>query len=67
MSCCARSLSNASRSLASRNLCTALLRAADSNTDDLVTHIETWTTLRVVAGRIDFRYFADSTVPAVAS
>ena len=35
-------------------------RTADGNTNDSVTHIETWTTLRAVAGRADFLYVADS-------
>jgi transposase len=35
-------------------------RAADDNTNDSVTHIETWNTLRAVAGRSDFLYVADS-------
>lgn len=35
-------------------------RTADGNTNDSVTHIETWTTLRTVAGRADFLYVADS-------
>jgi transposase len=35
-------------------------RTADGNTNDSVTHIETWTTLRTVAGRPDFLYVADS-------
>jgi transposase len=35
-------------------------RAADGNTNDSVTHIETWNTLRGVAGRSDFLYVADS-------
>jgi transposase len=35
-------------------------RAADGNTNDSVTHIETWNTLRTVAGRADFLYVADS-------
>jgi transposase len=35
-------------------------RTADGNTNDSVTHIETWTTLRTVAGRSDFLYVADS-------
>ena len=33
---------------------------ADGNTNDSITHIETWTTLRSVAGRADFLYVADS-------
>ena len=35
-------------------------RAADGNTNDSITHIETWNTLRGVAGRSDFLYVADS-------
>ena len=35
-------------------------RCADGNTSDSVTHIETWNTLRTVAGRPDFLYVADS-------
>jgi transposase len=35
-------------------------RTADGNTNDSVTHIETWNTLRTVAGRADFFYVADS-------
>jgi transposase len=35
-------------------------RAADGNTNDSITHIETWNTLRAVAGRSDFLYVADS-------
>lgn len=35
-------------------------RTADGNTNDSVTHIETWNTLRAVAGRADFLYVADS-------
>jgi transposase len=35
-------------------------RCADGNTSDSVTHIETWNTLRTVAGRADFLYVADS-------
>jgi len=35
-------------------------RTADGNTSDSVTHIETWNTLRTVAGRTDFLYVADS-------
>jgi hypothetical protein len=33
---------------------------ADGNTKDSITHIETWTTLRAVAGRADLLYMADS-------
>lgn len=35
-------------------------RTADGNTNDSVTHIETWNCLRAVAGRADFLYVADS-------
>ena len=35
-------------------------RCADGNTSDSVTHIDTWNTLRAVAGRSDFLYVADS-------
>src|SRR5271166_1781078 len=35
-------------------------RTADGNTNDSITHIETWTTLKAVAGRADFLYVADS-------
>jgi transposase len=35
-------------------------RCAAGNTGDSVTHIETWNTLRAVAGRADFLYVADS-------
>jgi transposase len=35
-------------------------RCADGNTNDSVTHIDTWNTLRAVAGRADFLYIADS-------
>jgi transposase len=35
-------------------------RTADGNTNDSITHIETWNTLRIVAGRADFLYVADS-------
>lgn len=35
-------------------------RCADGNTSDSSTHIETWETLRQVAGRSDFLYVADS-------
>jgi transposase len=40
-------------------------RTADGNTNDSVTHIETWTTLRAVAGRADFLYVADSKLCSV--
>jgi transposase len=35
-------------------------RCADGNTADVRTHIETWNTLRALAGRADFLYVADS-------
>jgi transposase len=35
-------------------------RVADGNTNDSTTHIETWNTLRALAGRADFLYVADS-------
>jgi transposase len=35
-------------------------RCEDGNTNDVETHIETWETLRRVAGRADFLYVADS-------
>jgi transposase len=35
-------------------------RCADGNTSDATTHVETWETLRAVAGRSDFLYVADS-------
>jgi transposase len=35
-------------------------RVADGNTNDSTTHIDTWNTLRAVAGRADFLYVADS-------
>jgi transposase len=35
-------------------------RCADGNTTDVRTHIETWNTLRALAGRPDFLYVADS-------
>src|SRR5215472_18096895 len=34
-------------------------RCSDGNTSDSRTHIETWNTLRAVAGRADFLYVAD--------
>jgi transposase len=34
--------------------------ASDGNTNDSVTHIATWNTLRTVTGRMDFLYVADS-------
>ena len=38
----------------------AAFRCADGNTSDSITHIQTWDTLRTVAGRSDFLYVADS-------
>jgi transposase len=35
-------------------------RCADGNTNDSVTHIETWEALRQVSGKADFLYVADS-------
>ena len=35
-------------------------RAAAGNTSDSVTHIDTWETLKTIAGRADFLYVADS-------
>lgn len=35
-------------------------RCTDGNTSDSVTHVQTWETLRAVAGRSDFLYVADS-------
>src|SRR3974377_1130606 len=35
-------------------------RCSDGNTSDSRTHIDTWNTLRAVAGRADFLYVADS-------
>jgi transposase len=35
-------------------------RCTDGNTTDVRTHIETWNTLRALAGRADFLYVADS-------
>lgn len=35
-------------------------RAADGNTNDSVTHIDTWNSLRAIAARADFLYVADS-------
>jgi transposase len=35
-------------------------RCADGNTSDVTTHVDTWETLRQVAGRPDFLYVADS-------
>ena len=35
-------------------------RVADGNTNDSITHIETWNTLRGVPGRADFLYVGDS-------
>ncbi|MDQ2947041.1 MAG: hypothetical protein M3Y27_14050, partial [Acidobacteriota bacterium] len=35
-------------------------RTADGNTSDSITHIDTWETLKKIAGRADFLYVADS-------
>jgi len=35
-------------------------RCADGNTEDSTTHLQTWNTLRAVAGRADFLYVADA-------
>jgi transposase len=35
-------------------------RIADGNTNDSITHLQTWNTLKAVAGRTDFLYVADS-------
>lgn len=35
-------------------------RVADGNTNDSTTHIDSWNTLRTLAGRADFLYVADS-------
>jgi transposase len=35
-------------------------RVADGNTNDSITHIDSWNALRAVAGRADFLYVADS-------
>jgi transposase len=35
-------------------------RCADGNTEDSTTHLQTWHTLRAVAGRADFLYVGDS-------
>jgi transposase len=39
-------------------------RAADGNTNDTTTHLDTWTTLCQATGRPDFLYVADSTLCA---
>ena len=38
----------------------ASFRCASGNTNDSLTHIQSWNTLRTVAGRADFLYVADS-------
>ena len=38
----------------------ASFRCVSGNTNDSVTHIQSWNTLRTVAGRADFLYVADS-------
>ena len=35
-------------------------RCADGNTTDVLTHVQTWDSLRALAGRADFLYVADS-------
>ena len=35
-------------------------RCASGNTTDVVTHVQTWNTLRALTGRADFLYVADS-------
>ena len=42
-------------------------RAMDGNTNDSVTHIDTWETLRKIAGRPDFLYIADCKLCSKAS
>ena len=42
-------------------------RAMDGNTADVATHIDTWDTLRVLAGRPDFLYVADCKLCSRAS
>jgi len=42
-------------------------RAMDGNTADVATHIDTWDTLRAVAGRPDFLYVADCKLCSSAS
>ena len=42
-------------------------RAMDGNTADVATHIDTWDTLRTVAGRPDFLYVADCKLCSRAS
>lgn len=42
-------------------------RAMDGNTNDSVTHIDTWETLRKIAGRPDFLYVADCKLCSKAS
>ncbi len=42
-------------------------RVADGNTNDSITHIETWNTLRTVAGRADFLYVGDSKLCSAAN
>jgi transposase len=42
-------------------------RVGDGNTSDSTTHIETWETLRALAGRPDFLYVADSKLCAMES
>ena len=42
-------------------------RCADGNTTDVRTHIDTWNTLRALAGRSDFLYIADSKLCSFAN
>ena len=42
-------------------------RCADGNTTDVRTHIETWNTLRALAGRADFLYISDSKLCSFAN
>jgi transposase len=42
-------------------------RCMDGNTNDSVTHIDTWNVLRTVAGRADFLYVADSKLCSYAN
>src|SRR6516164_1907400 len=42
-------------------------RCADGNTTDVRTHIDTWNTLRALAGRADFLYIADSKLCSFAN
>ena len=42
-------------------------RCADGNTTDVRTHIDTWNTLRALAGRADFLYISDSKLCSFAN